>query len=640
MPDPVEIASPDETESAIRAFVARHLLLVERERASDAEQTRVLTAARSPAQLQRLGLALAGLRITRTRTGLGARPVLTCEPAVAGDALPPTSLRVGDAVRVQGAGDATLSGVVSRVTAALVAVALRADDHVPPEWRERCALVRLATDATYARIERALRDLAACAPRPHLHRVLFGAEPARLGAEDIAYVDGALDASQRHAVALAVRARDAALIHGPPGTGKTQTVAEAVRQLCLRGLRVLACAPSNVAVDNLAERLGGLRIVRLGHAARMLPAGAAHSLDYLTRHSDAGALLRDVRAELDACLRRAAACKRAAERRELRAEIAQLRREFRAREAGVVAQTVGGAQVVLATLSGAQARCLAAAPPFDVVVIDEATQAVEGEAWIAALRAPKLIVAGDDHQLPPTVKSQRAPAALSLFDRARARLGPACCMLETQYRMHELIMRVPAARLYDGRLRAAPAVAAHVLADIAGVADDDDTRAALVFVDTADAALLEDVQDASLADRDSRLNRGEAALAAAHVARLLAAGLPPRDIAVVSPYAAQVRLLRSLLAAHLPELEIGSVDGFQGREKEAVVLSLVRSNDRREIGFLADYRRINVAVTRARRHLCVIADSRTVATSDPFLCALVAHLEENAELRCPEEYDV
>ncbi|KAJ1648811.1 hypothetical protein GGF38_006322, partial [Coemansia sp. RSA 25] len=319
------------------------------------------------------------------------------------------------------------------------------------------------------------------------------------------------------AVRLAVSAHDIALIHGPPGTGKTHTIVEVVRQLAARDQRILVCGPSNVSVDNLVERLGrirGLPIVRLGHPARILPAAVAHSLDSQTKYSDAGDLARDIRKELDDTLAKVQKCKRSAERRVLYEQVRELRKEYRVREAKVVDHTIGGARVVLATLSGAASRDLVKnKSKFDVVIIDEATQAMEGECWIAALQAPKLILAGDHQQLPPTIKSLDAREAkpkeageggnkshhkgcdlleTTLFERVRTRFGDTvCCMLTTQYRMHVDIMKVSSERLYDGRLIADSTVSAHLLSDLDYITPTDDTESPLVFIDTASSEMRE-----------------------------------------------------------------------------------------------------------------------------------------------------
>ncbi|KAJ2553074.1 hypothetical protein EV175_003071 [Coemansia sp. RSA 1933] len=671
--------------TSIPEFTKKHIALVEKERDYEIEQSQALLSNLQPTHLQRLGFALVGLRITATRTGLGGKMLLTLEAAVAGNPLPPATIRSGDIVGLEAPGgknpakdkkdEHKLAGVVVSTSETKIVVALSSDtdDLIPICWHERCTIKKLANDITYKRILFALRDLAAAGGdrRPHLYDVLFvrGVKPLfhspkAVFGEETEFFDASLNESQREAVKLAIAAEDVALIHGPPGTGKTHTIIEVIRQLVKYGKRLLVCGPSNVSVDNLVERLGRLRefpMVRLGHPARLLPAAVEHSLDSQTRFSNQGDVLRDVRKEMDATLGKISKCKRYAERRELYALVRSLRKEYREREAKVVEQTIGTSQVVLSTLSGAASRDLVKNQgKFDVVIIDEATQAMEGECWIATLQAPKVILAGDHHQLPPTIKSLNdskggssgngcALLETTMFERVRGMFGSTvCCMLTTQYRMHEDIMKVSSDRLYDGRLVADPAVAAHVLSDLEHVAQTDTTDAPLVLIDTAGAGMYESTEDSdgaageggarlaqSLLDTDSKLNRGEADLVAQHIDALVATGVVAEEIAVISPYNAQVRLLKSLVREKHPAVEIGSVDGFQGREKEAVVLSLVRSNPDQEIGFLKDYRRINVAVTRARRHLCVVADSETVAARDPFLKALFVHLEDTADLRYP-----
>jgi predicted DNA helicase len=227
--------------------------------------------------------------------------------------------------------------------------------------------------------------------------------------------------------------------------------------------------------------------------------------------------------------------------------------------------------------------------------VDEATQSVEPAAYLALLRAERAVLAGDHLQLPPTVISPDAQElSLSLFERL-AQPGAMVTLYE-QHRMNEQIMRYPSDALYGGKLRAHPAVARHAIDD-----------APLEVIDTAGRGFEEETPQ----DSDSKANPGEAELAAAEVRKLLGV-LAPQDIAVISPYDAQVQKIRQLLA-DVPDLEIDTVDGFQGREKEAVVVSLVRSNDKGELGFVADIRRINVALTRARKKLIVIGDGATIA---------------------------
>jgi predicted DNA helicase len=238
--------------------------------------------------------------------------------------------------------------------------------------------------------------------------------------------------------------------------------------------------------------------------------------------------------------------------------------------------------------------------------------------------AQRLVLAGDHCQLPPTIISPQAAAegfGVSLMERLMALDGPRLARrLEVQYRMHQDIMAFSSQEFYDGALEADASVRGHRLRDLPGVTANALTETPVLFVDTAGAGYDEAAED----DGESRLNPQEGAVAAAQVQALLAAGVGAGDIAVITPYAAQARWLRGQLKA--AEVEVDTVDGFQGREKEAVVVSLVRSNRDGEIGFLADVRRMNVALTRARRKLIVVGDSATV-TAHPFYQRLVAYFE-------------
>ena len=274
------------------------------------------------------------------------------------------------------------------------------------------------------------------------------------------------------------------------------------------------------------------------------------------------------------------------------------------------------AQVVVATLTGVDAPVLSGRR-FALAAIDEATQAVEPAAILALLRADRAVLAGDHLQLPPTVISAAAAEGgfgVSLFERLAAVHGESMMVtLAEQRRMNEAIMRFPSQALYGGRLRAHPSVAGWKL-----------DLEPFLFVDTAGTGYEEGTPEGS----ESRHNEGEAALVSREVERVLQLGVAPGDVAVISPYDAQVQRLRQLLAARVEEgLEVDTVDGFQGREKEAVVVSLVRSNDLGEVGFLSDVRRMNVAITRARKKLVVVGDSATVARH-PFYEAFVRHAQE------------
>ena len=277
------------------------------------------------------------------------------------------------------------------------------------------------------------------------------------------------------------------------------------------------------------------------------------------------------------------------------------------------------ASVICATAAGADARILGARR-FDVVVLDEATQCPDPLALAAFARAPKVVLAGDPEQLPPTVLDREAARdglASTFFERTAVTHPQICRMLTVQYRMHASLMQFPSQTRYHGRLTAAKGVADHTLADL-GVADDPQRCAPLVLIDTAGKG-WEDAVD----EGGSAFNVEQASRTAAEVRRLLSRGLGPADMAVITPYSAQARHLRALLADLRDSgLEIGTVDGFQGREKEAIVVDLVRSNADGNVGFVSDRRRLNVAFTRAKRCMIVIADSATLGRHSDFAAFL------------------
>lgn len=319
--------------------------------------------------------------------------------------------------------------------------------------------------------------------------------------------------------------------------------------------------------------------------------------------------------------------------------------------------------MVLSTLHGAGGYQLRG-EKFDVVIIDEGSQALEAQCWIPLFLSTggsKLILAGDHLQLPPTVKSTakelpkisqpkerrlRIPTSLedTLFSRLLDLHGDDIKrLLNVQYRMHEDIMHFPSKHLYDSKLVADTSVAKRLLKDLPDVEENEDTSLPVLFIDTQGGDFPESEakgESKKPSTSASHFNPLEAALTIKYVRSLLAAGAKDSEIAVITPYNGQLSLLSSALRPDFPGLELGSVDGFQGREKEAIVFSLVRSNDKREAGFLRDGRRLNVAMTRARRHLCVIGDGETVKHAGGFLREWVKWVEEGGEVRYPDVADV
>ncbi|NXP15018.1 SMBP2 protein, partial [Thinocorus orbignyianus] len=604
-------------------------------------------------ELQRRGVCLLKLQAATQRTGLYGRLLVTFQPRSHGsDAeLPANSFGPGDIVGLYGSGGQgkpLCSGVVTRVTPRAVTVAFEEtrDGMVSVDRDCSYQLLKLANDVTYNRLKRALTALKQYrgGPASSLIDVLFfsSAPTALTGTRPLKFYNESLDESQREAVSFALAQRELAIIHGPPGTGKTTTVVEIILQAVQQGLKVLCCAPSNVAVDNLVERLARhrARILRLGHPARLLEPIQQHSLDAVLARSDSARIVADIRKDIDQALAKSKKAQDKGERSHFLGEIKALRKELKEREEAAMASALTHASIVLATNTGASSEGPLKLLPeehFGLVVIDECAQALEASCWLPLLRAPKCVLAGDHKQLPPTIISHKAAAgglSLSLMERVSAGCGArAVRMLRVQYRMHQAIMHWASRELYGGQLTAHPSVAQHLLRDLPGVTSTDETSIPLLLIDTAGCGLSElDVED-----EQSKGNPGEVQLVRLHVQALVGAGVKARDIAVIAPYNLQVDMLREDLCHRYPELEIKSVDGFQGREKEAVILSLVRSNRKGEVGFLAEDRRMNVAVTRARRHVAIVCDTRTVG-SQPFLRRLLEYFSQHGEVRTAFEY--
>ncbi|KAK6513297.1 hypothetical protein TWF281_004936 [Arthrobotrys megalospora] len=578
--------------------------------------------------------------------------------------MPTHGLKTGDIVKIEEQLSASakksqkkeaqaeaITGVVVRSASQKLAVALEMDKpYLSLDTAKRIWVVKIANDAPFKRMIQTIRDLRATKPDglSSILRVSFGLSeylPPQKSEHPLEFFDEQLNEIQKEAVSFALEAKDIALIHGPPGTGKTQTLIEIIRQLVARDLKVLVCGPSNISVDNIADKLGPLQIpiIRIGHPARLLPSVLSNSLDVAIKHSSGGMLVNDIRKEMDEKLNTSKKTRNAAERRKLWEDIRHLRKECKVREKRCTEDIIRTSKVVLSTLHGAGGRDTGNRN-FDVVIIDEAGQALEAQSLIPFLRMPsKCILAGDHLQLPPTIPrtgkaSPLKKLELSLFERLIKLHGPSIKRtLSVQYRMHETIMKYPSMGMYDTLLLADASVRTHLLSDLPNVTKTDDTQEPLIFWDTHPQGGFG--EDEAGID-ESKSNAMEAALCCYHLRNLLGAGVQPRDIAIITPYNAQVALLSETIKSdfprEFPDIEIGSVDGFQGREKEAILLSLVRSNGKKEVGFLADERRLNVAMTRPRRHLCVIGDSETVAHGSAFLKGWMDFLEENADLRYPD----
>lgn len=613
------------------------------EHRAEEERYRAILEGQPVAKRRAEGLSWSPVQVVRATYGVGGRPVVE----VVADAGAPDAFRSGSAVQLSSddgkADPVALRGIVRKARGMEAEVVLDGQDLPEQATHRTWTLDARFDERSFKEMARALSDVlnAGLDGKPSrlatLREVLLGfARPEPTEPEPFEHPQ--LNPSQSRAVGHALAAAEVTTVHGPPGTGKTTTLVQLVKALVRRGEKVLCTAPSNAAADLMVERLGavGLNAVRIGHPMRIDPAVVDRSLDRVVEadpdHKQVKAFRRqaeEAAREAEKKFRTFGADQRAA-RREAYAEARALRKEADRLEAFLAERAVEGAEVICCTLVGAADRLLAGRR-FGTAVIDEAGQALEPAAWIPIAKADRVVLAGDAAQLPPTVKApaaQKAGLGVSLLEKAIDR-DRNVHLLDTQYRMHADIMAFPNDRFYGGQLKADPSVAEATLQGLQP----------LSFIDTAGRGWDEE-RSSPEADTTGRShasirNPEEAAFTADRVRELLAAH-PAATLGVIAPYRAQVTLLEELLhserLAAAGRLSIQTVDGFQGQERDIMVIGLTRSNAEGTVGFLSEHRRMNVAMTRARKHLLLIGDSATLGT-DGFYAAFTAHCEATGNYR-------
>lgn len=440
-----------------------------------------------------------------------------------------------------------------------------------------------------------------------------------------------LNPTQEQAVNEVLRAKDVAIVHGPPGTGKTTTLVEAINETLMRESQVMVCAQSNMAVDWISEKLvdRGINVLRIGNPTRvndkMLGFTYERRFESHPDYPQLWAIRKAIRELRQHRKRGSDSFHQKMERLKSRATELELR---------INAQLFGEARVIACTLVGS-ANKLLDGQRFNTLFIDEAAQALEAACWIPLRRVSRVILAGDHCQLPPTVKSLAALKAglgVTLMERVTATQPSVVTLLKVQYRMNEAIMRFSSDWFYGGQVKSAPQVRHR------GILDYDNP---FLWIDTAP---LEEEDDSPVyheqfvGESFGRVNKAEANLTISTLRDYLEKVGKQRfldeqvDVGVISPYRAQVQYLRSLIKA-TPELKpfrraitVNTVDGFQGQERDIVLISLVRSNAAGDIGFLKDLRRMNVAITRARMKVIILGDVKTL-TRHPFYKRLWDYVE-------------
>ncbi|MBI1224068.1 MAG: AAA family ATPase [Bacteroidetes bacterium] len=522
------------------------------------------------------------------------------------------------------------SGIVHSISKGRMKIVLNSKDL--PEWMNGGSLgVDLEFDErTYLEMEKALKRVKEAKGNrlSELRDVIYGKQAAFFQENSPVHLPQ-LNAAQNQAVNEILSAQDLAVVHGPPGTGKTTTLVQAIRLLCKKEQTILVCAPSNSAADLLTERLSeeGLQVLRVGNISRVEDKIVQHTLEAQIAAHPESKHIKKVRLEAAETRRQAMKFKRKfgheqrTERNHLFKQAGELSGWANHLEDQLVENILDSAQVITCTLVGAVHKALGARI-FSTVVIDEAAQALEPATWIPIARASKVVLAGDPFQLPPTVKSEQARRgglSITMIEKCLQR-NLQTSLLTVQYRMNHRIMDFSNQWFYNGKLSAAESVADHLL--------DVEYSSPILFIDTAGTGFEEQLNEKSL----SRFNPDEFQLLCEHLYQLIHSheDKPMPSIALISPYKEQVTHMQDAIEedSRLKELslDINTIDGFQGQERDVVYISLVRSNTKCEIGFLNDYRRMNVAMTRARKLLVIVGDSVTVG-ADPFYKALLDYCE-------------
>lgn len=499
-----------------------------------------------------------------------------------------------------------------------------------PDWIEDDGVgIKLAPDTRTTEImKRVLNDLETNQPVFRLFEKLHshpgdGASPETKPARLPDFSNNRLNPSQQAAVAAILEDEQLTIVHGPPGTGKTTTLVEAITQLTRRDEKILVSAPSNAAVDHICKELlrRGIRLLRVGNAAKTDEAIYQHTPEGRLAASKQQKEIRQLKHRAEEFRRMALKYKRSfgkAEREQrqlLFKEVRSIREEIRRLQAYNEEKLFEEAQVIAGTPIGLYDAGISKLH-FTTLVLDEAGQCIEPLAWCIIPLAEKMVLAGDHWQLPPTVLSLEAMR--KGFNRSILEVAISgserVFLLNTQYRMKEAIAGFSSAYFYKQQLISPPQLA--------------NTGIHLTFIDTAGSGN----QEMHGPDGSSLQNEGELSLA---MKLIDSETLDPQNTAFISPYSGQVTAAKASLPAGM---RISTIDSFQGQEKEVIILSLVRSNEEGEIGFLKDYRRMNVAITRAKEQLFVIGDSATIG-GDAFFNAFLTYVEKAGSYRTIWEFE-
>ena len=661
----------DDLKSIISSFVKEQLENLEMERKEEEETSISRISNYSAKQLESLGVCIRKLDLVETIYSSYGKYLCQFQKRTNSDfenKISKYKFDSGDVVGLFQYGDKIhekplYRGIVTQFNSKKIVVAF--DEEIEEETLPKnICLVQLVNQITYDRIKSGLEKLKQMEFNEkslNLVNVLFEVfEPTfnenierKNYIKNLTFFNKELNESQKDAVRFALEVNEIGLIHGPPGTGKTTTIVEVILQLVKLGNKILVVAPSNIAVDNIGEKLIQYKsklsskdsninlefdLCRIGHPARLLPSVISNCLDTKVENSDNTQFVKKVKREIDKIKRELQKIdyKEKEKKFALKQELKDKKEDIKGSYKNTVFDIYRKANIILSTCvsSGENYLNLAISKdnPFDYIIIDECAQGTECLCWVPILQGKKAILAGDHLQLPPTIKSKNAEYVLSytLFDRMISTYGNKVTrLLNTQYRMNEKIMKFSSQELYEDKLIADETVKNHTLKDLIMQRYKDDKNIldeinslddfgifdkSLVLLNTSGLEFFETKDPETL----SSFNVGETDLCKRMVDYLKdKLKAENKDIGIITPYSAQVaNLSNKITQDDYRGLEISTVDGFQGREKEIIILSLVRSNQKNQVGFLSDKRRLNVAITRPRRMLIVIGDIDTITNGN------------------------
>ena len=564
-----------------------------------------------------------------------------------------TEISVGDMVLVSTDNPlkSDLTGTVTEKGARFIKVAF---DKRVPKWaiKKKVRLDLYANDITFRRMEDNLKHLS-LKGKNALEYILNERNPKKnREIPYISYIDDSLNRSQKSAIENSLSCENFFLIHGPFGTGKTRTLVELISQETRQNHKVLATAESNAAVDNILERLMDnkkLNLTRLGHPQRVSKHNITQTLAYKVENHKLNKKITKIHRKIDNLIEKrkvhtkptpqyrrgfgdydilhlaskgkggrgisSEKMKSMANWIEINQEIDEAHDEIKRIENRMIKDIVDSSDVILATNSSAALESISHVK-FDVAIIDEASQATIPSILIPIAKAHRFILAGDHKQLPPTIISERAHELEKTLFEELIRIYPfKSQLLNVQYRMNSLLMKFPNREFYNNGLKSDSSVDDITINDILTSQHEEK---ALLFIDTSE---VEDNLEMHLKDSKSIINNLEADISVSIAQDYLNAGAGEDDIGIISPYADQVKLIQEKTP-----VEVKTVDGFQGREKEIIIISTVRSNSHGNIGFLKDLRRLNVAITRAKRKLIIIGNANTLITN-PTYARLIEFVE-------------